>query len=250
MASISQDAILRSANRLAGVPEFLERYFYFAMSLLIAVTVVWGFSRTIDMNLFHAAVPRPFILWAHGAAFSLWIVFFVLQSALVRTRNVRLHRSLGWFGAALAACMVFLGVTTAIIMGRFDMSVLHQPQAGTEAFLIVPFSDMLVFGTSIALAVLWRRRLELHRPLMFFATCVLLDAAFGRFEYLFNTGLFYACLDAVIFLGVVRDLLVKRRVNEVYRFGLPVLIVIQLFVNYTWHAGPSWWIRIAHRILG
>jgi hypothetical protein len=68
---------------------WLEKYFYFAMSLLIAAIVVWGFSHTIDANLFHGAPPRPLLLWIHGAAFSLWVAFYIFQSALVRTRNVR-----------------------------------------------------------------------------------------------------------------------------------------------------------------
>jgi hypothetical protein len=38
---------------------FLNRYFYFATSLLIAALVVWGFSHTIDQNLIHATPVRP-----------------------------------------------------------------------------------------------------------------------------------------------------------------------------------------------
>ena len=51
---------------------------------------------------------------------------------------------------------------------------------------------------------------------MFIATCGLMDAAFGRFDYLFDNNLFYACLDLLILLGVARDLLVDRRINKVY----------------------------------
>ena len=39
---------------------FLHNYFYFFMSLLIGVLVVYGFSRTVDKNLIHPAVRRPF----------------------------------------------------------------------------------------------------------------------------------------------------------------------------------------------
>ncbi len=66
----------------------LHRYFYFAMSLLIAATVVVGFQRTVNDNLFHPAIPRPFLLWIHGAVFSAWVIFFILQSTLVRVHKV------------------------------------------------------------------------------------------------------------------------------------------------------------------
>jgi hypothetical protein len=233
-----------------GLREFVDRYFYFGISLIAATFTVWGFSHTIDMNLLHPAVPRPLILWIHGAAFSAWLVFFILQSALVRTRNVQLHRSLGWVGAGLAAFMVVMGVSTAIVMGRFDIGRLQQPAAGAEAFLMVPFTDMLAFGTFVALAVYFRKKPNVHRPFMLFATCALLDAAFGRFEFLFDNALFYACVDGLIFLGVIRDLVVDRRVNAAYYAGLPALMALQVFSTYAWRAAPSWWIRIAHAIIG
>jgi hypothetical protein len=65
------------------------------MSLLIAAIVVYGFSITVDKNLIHPAVPRPMILYIHEAVFSGWLVFFILQSALVRTHNVQWHRLIG-----------------------------------------------------------------------------------------------------------------------------------------------------------
>lgn len=69
----------------------------------------------------------------------------------------------------------------------------HQP--GSDAFLIVPLFDMLAFGVYFALAVLWRKKPELHRRLIFVATCVLLYAAFGRSGSLFDRNPFFAYLD-------------------------------------------------------
>jgi len=219
-----------------------------AMSLLIAAIVVSGFRLTVNANLLHPSIPRPLILWFHAAAFTGWVGFFIFQSALVRTHNVKWHRFFGWFGAALGAVMIPLGITTSIVMGRFDTTAEHLP--GADAFLIVPFFDMLAFGTFFALAVLWRRKPELHRRLLFIATCGLLDAAFGRFDYLYFHGLFFPCLDGVILLGVVRDLLVNRRVHKVYLTALPVLFVVQAIVTYTWMSNSAWWVKIAHSILG
>lgn len=218
------------------------------MSLLIAGITVWGFSHTINQVLFHPAVPRPRILWVHGAAFSAWVAFYILQSALVRTRNVTLHRTLGWFGAGLGAFMVPLGIVTAIVLGRFDMYRLHE--TGVDTFLLIPFYDMAVFLVLFGLALLWRKRLELHRRMMFIATCGLLDAAFGRVDYIFNNGYFYYFVDSVILLGVVRDLIVNRRVHKAYLVALPLLIVVQAFVIHTWMSGAGWWVRIARSILG
>jgi hypothetical protein len=226
---------------------FLSRYFYFLMSLMFGTLVVMGFSRTVKANLFDAHPARPFLLWIHGTAFCAWVVFFILQSGLVRIRKVSWHRFLGWFGAALAATMVVLGTVIAIIMARFDAVQLHMP--GTDAFLSIPFYDMLTFGTFVALAIYWRTNPDFHRRLLFISTVSLMDAPIARFDFIFNHNLFFLCLDAMILLGVARDLIVDRRVHKVYLYALPPLIVGQNLAIYLWRANPSWWQSITHAIL-
>jgi hypothetical protein len=218
------------------------------MSLLFAILVVWGFSRTVNHSPFHAAPPRPILLWIHGAAFAGWVAFFIAQSLLVRVHKVSWHRFSGWFGAGLAAVMVPLGTAIAIIMARFDAVVLHQ--SDTDAFLAIPFYDMIAFGVLIALAIYWRKKPEFHRRLVFVATAGLMDAAVGRFDFVFNHNLYFVCLDLLILLGVLRDVVVDRRVHKVYLYALPALIVAQNLAIYMYRIKPYWWRTITHAILG
>jgi hypothetical protein len=243
--AVSVEREVSTTNRFKT---FLSRYFYFCMSLVMAALVVWGFSRTVNASLFHANPPRPLILWIHGAAFSTWVVFFILQSALVRVRKVSWHRFLGWFGAGLAALMVVLGFTIAVAMNRFDAGVLHQK--GVEAFLSIPFEDIIAFGTCMALAIYWRKKPEYHRRLVFIATCALMDAAIGRFDFCFDHNLFYPALDLLIVLGMVRDWVVDGRVHKVYLYALPSFIVLQSVAVYAYRANPGWWQATTHAILG
>jgi hypothetical protein len=140
-----------------ALSNFLKKYFYFSASIFFALLVVAGFSQTVNANLFHPPVPRPLILWVHATAFSLWVLFYILQSGLVRIRNVSTHRLLGWFGVALATFMAPLGVITGIVMCRFDIVHYSMPnavaaKADIQAFLAIPFWDMLAF----AIFVGWR----------------------------------------------------------------------------------------------
>lgn len=224
-----------------------DRSFYFWMSLLITGVVVYGFSHTVGGRLIRPPSRPPLILYFHAVLFTGWLVFFIVQSALVRTRNVKWHRFFGWFGVGLASVMVVLGFTIAVIMNRFEAVVLHEPD---PAFLAIPFSDMVFFGVLVALATYWRRKPELHRRLLFIATCALLDAPFARISYLFNNNLFYPCIDAVMLLGVVRDLMVNRRIHKVYLIALPALMTLQVGVLYLWRGTPGWWLRITQAILG
>jgi len=247
MSSLSQNAVARSLPRLTGRSGFLDRYFYFGMSLLIAVIVVWGFSLTVNEKLFHPAISPPFLLWIHAVAFSAWVGFYILQSVLVRTRNVKWHRFFGWFGVGLAAAMVPLGLAIAVVMRRFDAVQLHEPD---PTFLSVPFFDILIFGVFVSLAVYWRRKPELHRRLLLIASCNLLDAPFDRFDFIFYNKLGFVFVDLVILLGAARDLVVNRRIHRVYLVALPSLVVVQGLVMYLWHGSPAWWLRMTQTILG
>ncbi|HEY1804171.1 MAG TPA: hypothetical protein VGG45_06790 [Terracidiphilus sp.] len=247
MATVPQTAAVRPDFHLAGRGGLVDKYFYFAMSLLLAGIVAYGFGQTVNHNLFHATPPRPLLLWFHGAVFSAWVVFFIFQSTLVRTRNVKWHRFFGWFGAGLGTAMIFLGVTVAIVMARFDTNTLHEP--GGDAFLVVPLFDMAAFAMFFSLAVLWRKKPEMHRRLMYIATCGLVVAALGRIPFTAQHNFFYYSVDVLIFLGVLRDLVVSRRIHRVYLVALPVLIAAHTFVIHTLDTAPAWWIRIADRIL-
>src|SRR5215470_9530492 len=108
------------------------------MALLIAAVVVYGFSFTVGQNLLHPSSPRPPILYVHAALFSSWLVYFFAQANLVRSRNVRTHRRLGWLGLALGLAIPIVGVATTIAMGR-----LHRGEGQSDVLgsMIVPLWD-------------------------------------------------------------------------------------------------------------
>lgn len=239
----------------SALSRFLNQYFYFAMSLLIAAVVIYGFSHTVENNLIHATPPRPWLLWVHGAVFSGWLAFFIFQSALVRTHNVRLHRRIGWFGVALGVAIPVLGFSTAIVMTRFQMLQLHAvSDAVTD--LIDPFFDMTAFTVLFALAIYWRKDPEYHRRLLLLATCALTTAAFSRFppdllpvlpnmlEFIW----FYVGMDVLVLLGVARDLIITGRIHRVYLYGLPAFIVYQTIVIYMYQWEWPYCVKIARYI--
>jgi hypothetical protein len=114
----------------------------------------------------------------------------------------------------------------------------------------VPFCDIVCFTTTFALAIYWRKKPEYHRRLILIASCALTAAGWGRFPGSFFQGAyFYAGVDLLILLGVVRDLIVNRRVHVVYKYALPAFIVGQTFVMYTIVTNQAYWVKIADAIL-
>lgn len=239
----------RNATNGSALSRFLNKYFYFCMSLLVAVVVIYGFGHTVDNRLVHATPPRPWLLWVHAAVFSAWVVFFIFQSALVRTHHVKLHRFTGWFGAALGVLIPVLGIATSIVMFRFRIAHFHQ--YGVKPFFGSAVLDMTSFALPFWLAIYWRKKPEIHRRLVLIATCALTGAAFARFPMLPHPhGLAYACVDALILLGVVRDLIVNRRIHSVYRYALPILIVCQIVAVQLAFYPPAWWVKVTSAIIG
>ena len=117
-------------------------------------------------------------------------------------------------------------------------------------FRSIPMWDMIAFTVTFWLAVYWRKRPEFHRRLMLVATCTLTAAAFGRFPFPIAYDYFYGGVDSLILLGVMRDLIVNRRVHPVYLYVLPVFVVGQAAVIYTSDHNLQYWARISHAILG
>jgi len=224
-----------------------ERSFYFILSLVIAAVVASGFSQTVDKNLLHPSIPVPHILYFHAAIFTAWVLLFILQTALIRTRQVRLHRQVGACGLALGVTLVIVGVATAIAMARFRT---QHGSTNAASFLAIPLYDMVQFAIFFGLAIAWRKTPEFHRRLMFVATCGLAAAAFGRLiPDDAPDQLVYVGADALILLGAGRDWLVGKRLNPVYLYGLPGIIAGQSIAMYLYLGKGSIWLSIAHKLI-
>jgi hypothetical protein len=175
------------------------------------------------------------------------LAFYIAQSVLVRIRNVKLHRTIGWAGVALGTSMVVVGFWVAVVMARFDTSQLHR--ANRDAFLIVPLFDIVAFAICFGLAILLRKNPERHRRLMLIATCALTGAAFGRMPLMHAPLYFYGGVDGLILLGALRDLAVSRRIHTVYMIAIPLLVAAQTAVSQVFLHRTAFWMRIAHGLL-
>jgi hypothetical protein len=136
------------------------------------------------------------------------------------------------------------------VMSRFEIAFLHANPIERSAFLPIPFLDMAFFVIPFGLAIWWRKRPEHHRRLMLFAACVLTAAAFGRFLPDVPYLSFYAGVDALIMIGVLRDIAVDRRVHPVYVWLLPPYVLLQLGALFIYSHRPEWWLRIGNAFIG
>jgi hypothetical protein len=256
-AQVSVSVVKQGAATIAkrGLAVWLRKNFYFAMAVTIAAVVLYGFSQTFAANLEHPPYPRPWILYVHAVVFPLWILLFLVQTALVRRGSTRIHQAVGPFVLALGALLPIVAIATAILMDR--LHALHGEEPGFyPAFFIVHINDEAAFIALVGLAGLLRGRPPFHSRLMFVATCILTDAPFSRFPafqaqpFAITLGIAYAGADVLILCGLARDWFLEKRVHVVYRFALPALVIGQACTTALFATVPQWWLAISHRIIG
>ena len=140
------------------------RRFYVGMAIAIAITVFAGFSRSYFLKAWYGTPELGRLLHVHGLVFTTWVLFFLAQTTLVASGKTYLHRRMGIGGAVLAALVLIVGTTVAIMRVK---SGKPSPIPGVPAlsFLAIPLFDMIVFAILVGSALYFRRRLEAHKRL-------------------------------------------------------------------------------------
>ena len=163
------------------------------------------------------------LVHAHGALFTSWVLLFLVQTALVAQHQVAVHRRLGIAGGILAGAMIVVGTLTALKTAARGAS----PAAPDPlSFLIIPLTDMILFGSFVTAALRLRKNREAHKRLMLLAYISIIVAAVARVPGILPLGppAFFGLGFSFLLAGVIYDLLTRRRVHPVYIWGGAALI--------------------------
>jgi hypothetical protein len=202
-----------------------DRLFYGGMATALGLTVFAGFAATYYLRFF-AGGPEatitggPFttLVHLHGALFTSWVVLFIVQTVLVASHRVAMHRRLGVAGAVLAAAMVVAGTLMAIATAARGSA-----PAGLDplAFLAIPIFDMVLFTTFITAALARRRDKEAHKRLMLLAYVSIVVAAVARLPGVLPLGppAFFGLSFLFVVVAGIYDFLSRRRVHKAYLWG-------------------------------
>ncbi|HEV2086561.1 MAG TPA: hypothetical protein VGR09_15920 [Gemmatimonadales bacterium] len=225
------------------------RRFYVGMAIAIAITVFVGFSRTYFLKAYYGTPGLSRLLHLHGLVFTTWVLFFLAQTTLVAAGKTYIHRRMGVAGAVLAAIVVVLGTTTAIL--RVKGGAAPIPGVSGLSFLAIPLFDMLVFAILVGAALYFRRRLEAHKRLMTLGMIALTSAPIARLHFpMLPPGppTFFGLTDLFIVVMLVYDLVTRRRIHPATIWGGLLIVASQplrLMISGTpaWLAFASWLTR-------
>jgi hypothetical protein len=226
-----------------------HRYYAWAGAAAFAV-VLAGFARTYYLKLFFDTPELPWLLHLHGALMTSWFALFFVQTYLVASHRVGLHRRLGVCGAMLAALIVVVGTTVALRFGAREMDkpqVDGPPALASMGFL---FAALLAFALLVGAALLLRRRREWHKRLMLLSCLFLIGPGLARipFERVPSlaflrsggpAGLFGLDL-LVLYACVGWDTWRHRRMHPAFAAGALLLIAMDLPLIWRFLSSPTW----------
>jgi hypothetical protein len=232
-----------------------DRVFYSGIAVAMALTVLFGFGQTYYFKAFGSGPlatlsggPITLLVHAHGILFSAWVLLFIVQTALVAQHKVAVHRRLGIAGAVLAGAMIIVGTVTALKTAARGAS----PAAPDPlSFLVVPLTDMLLFGSFVALALRLRKNREAHKRLMLLAYVSIITAAVARLPGLLALGppAFFGIGLSFLVAGMIYDFATRRRIHPVYVWGGAALVAsvpLRLLISGTgaWQAFAASLVRL------
>jgi hypothetical protein len=185
-----------------------DRNLFLLAAIGFPLVVLAGYFKSYYFSAFFD-VPSVAnaLVHAHGIVMTAWVLFFVAQTALIRSKNVKLHMTMGLAGIALAAVVVVVGMATA-----YDAQLVRHsapPGANPHAFFLLPVSDMTIFVVLFTAAIIYRKRPAAHKPLMLLTAINFMPAALFR-------------------IPVVSD-----QYTMLWAFGVPSLIAVACFAWYT-----------------
>jgi hypothetical protein len=217
-----------------------EHLYYSGLALLYALTVFVGFSRAFYLKGLFGTPRLSWLFHLHGAVFTAWTLFFVFQTALVAAGRTDLHRRIGWTGAIFASGIVVFGALVTFQAVRAGLAV-GRPRM--PLLLIDGMIDLLLFCLFFGLALLLRRRKEIHKRLMVLAMLCLIIPAIGRLPI--PPNMIGWAIFAVSLAGLIYDAFSTGRIYVTNVLGV-LLINISSPLRFmiadtrTWQSFAEW----------
>lgn len=232
------------------------------MSVVLLLLVLIGFAPTLYLRGALGQPPLPSHLYVHGAVLTSWFVWLVVQTSLVGTGRVRVHRQLGVIGAIIGLAVCVAGPLASLnVVGRIraagidldaDVSALGVGGLGAGIPLIVFISRVVwtnlasvaAFFLLLVAALSMRGRPEVHKRLMLLGSVGIVGPAVARIArwpgFGGEQGPFVPLVVIGLLLGIViYDVYSTRRLRAATLIGLAVVIALGAAGTLIAGSGPG-----------
>jgi hypothetical protein len=219
-----------------------DRRLFAAVALLFPIIILIGFARTYYLKAVFGTPPVPSMLvHAHGLVMTAWVLYFIAQVWLIRSKRARVHMSAGMLGIALAIVVIVVGFFTAA--GAAFGSASAPPDIPPLSFMIVPMTDLLMFAGLFGAAIYYRKRPAHHKRLMLLTVINFLPPAIARIPVtsLQSFGpLFFFGVPTVLIIGLlIYDTWRNRKLDRVFLVG-SILLIASYPLRLMAMSTPAW----------
>lgn len=219
------------------------------MALFALAVVGIGFWRTFFSQLGNVDVPHML----HGASSTGWLVLVLVQATLIRSRDYRLHRILGWSSIALFTVLI---VTSWHMLVKMLSPGNPLPFDLAKLFAYSDVTALPLLIIAYAGAIYYRKDRHLHSRLISVTLLAgLLPAAarmFGRIwtgidGLIFSMHPTYLLMIAVLAIAIFIDWR-KERLRWPFPFALAWFTIAYATIFPAWHS--QWFDSLAKAIAG
>ena len=224
-----------------------ERSFFLAMMAAIFLLVVVGFARSFYFRGWATPpasyIDRPdWMSWtfiAHGVLYTIWLLLFAVQTVLIGSKRLPLHKRIGQSVYPLYFAIVAMGLFVGYLGARYGF---HAVPFDSITFSALPWLVILAFAVLGWAGLKERRDPQRHKRLMLLATIAIADAGIARVS--FFHGYLPIWLSPTVLMLIpllVWDLATLRRIHRTTIIGGmlvagALLLSVPLGMSKPWHA--------------
>jgi len=210
------------------------RRFYSALSALLLVIVLAGFSRTFFLRTFFEVPQVSLHVLLHGVVLAAWFSGLLIQTLLVATGRTPIHRRFGWVVASIAVAVVAATGPVILNLAPRQESVGAVVDARVIRLVWLDLALLGAFAVFGVVGVLMRKRSDWHGRLMLLASLTIVSPALGRAWNLIpelrglNSSLVTGGLVLFLIGLAIHDLLSDKRIHPATLSGAAFLMAVRI----------------------
>lgn len=218
-------------------PKFYSNAYLWMIAVLV-ITIIGFipeyFSRLQETDVWHHI---------HGISATLWLVTVILQPALYRFNNLKLHRMVGWFSVILASSVVIgAGMMMKIMMqkkGQYGVDGIEYYIGIFDAAMLIPFILFFILGLR------FRKNIQLHARYMMSTAIFPLVAPTSRLLSNFGITSWEGFMTGSLIINEVIfiTLIINDRINGKFKlpYMLALLLTIAFHISSYFVPQMQWW---------
>lgn len=214
----------------------LEKNFFFTMSIFLSVIIIIGFwpsyfSPFLERKEIFSSIPLN-VIHIHAATFIGWFLLLIIQSVLVKMKNLKFHMILG----KSTALWGFLIVSSGLVVATWSM---YNAISGGRYKSIYPFLgelgvylQIIFFGFFLYWAYRKRFQADFHKRYILLASLSIMAPATDRMHHLI--GLWSLEIMLLFFIAALigYDLYTIKHIHKANRLGIVFLCISTFLISF------------------